>query len=352
MSSKKPVVLFHKSCADGVTAAYSIYQKFGENAHYIPMIHSEEKEEFFQQLIDEKVIDGNEIYVVDFYINQNTVKFLKPHVSNITILDHHMSAVVDYLKTFSPIMAKVLIDNLPDDKKKIDFFLASRYEFKHDKFTFIFDNTHSGASLTYKHFNPQTSFDNLPPHIKYVEDVDLWKHKYEDSKAFVLGLGSVSKSFDYKEYFKYFDNKEKSYEEKMDEIINIGKEYVKIEKEIVEEKIKTAVEYEFFNKKLNRNDKVLVLFIDESLNKYKSELGNKLAIKNTETNKALIISVLPNGIVKCAGRSIGEANINEIAEQFGGGGHKNASGFKFKNILEFNENFKKIKNSQTKKLTA
>ena len=134
----------------------------------------------------------------------------------------------------------------------------------------------------------------------------------------------------------------------MDEIINIGKEYVKIEKEIVEEKIKTAVEYEFFNKKLNRNDKVLVLFIDESLDKYKSELGNKLAIKNTETNKALIISVLPNGIVKCAGRSIGEANINEIAEQFGGGGHKNASGFKFKNILEFNENFKKIKNSQTK----
>ena len=77
-----------------------------------------------------------------------------------------------------------------------------------------------------------------------------------------------------------------------------------------------------------------------------------MAIKNTETNKALIISVLPNGIVKCAGRSIGEANINEIAEQFGGGGHKNASGFKFKNILEFNENFKKIKNSQTKKLTA
>ena len=62
MSSKKPVVLFHKSCADGVTAAYSIYQKFGENAHYIPMIHSEEKEEFLDEAEYEKAYGDNAPY--------------------------------------------------------------------------------------------------------------------------------------------------------------------------------------------------------------------------------------------------------------------------------------------------
>ena len=77
------------------------------------------------------------------------------------------------------------------------------------------------------------------------------------------------------------------------------------------------------------NHKCMLSFAD----RYQSALGNKLCNIKDYINMSVMINI-DEGIVSL--RSIGDIDVGEIAKQYGGGGHKNAAGFKLtEDIREF-----------------
>ncbi len=59
-----------------------------------------------------------------------------------------------------------------------------------------------------------------------------------------------------------------------------------------------------------------------------------IPLKSESIRVSIFFKENPEGILRCSIRSKGNINVAEIAQYFGGGGHKTAAGFKCKNTLE------------------
>ena len=170
-------------------------------------------------------------------------------------------------------------------------------ELKEEGFNVIFDPERSATELTCEHFgNKDLLFS------KYVNDHDLWKHQYPESKkinALVFLDGGVKKFF--KKYWRcpmsiLRDRKLlKKYED--EEIYKAA--YIK-------QKVAVA----------QKSDYGLYTYA----NKFISDLGQELA-KLSETEMGIIIS---SKHINFRGR--GNADCAAFAKSLGGGGHKYAAG--------------------------
>ena len=148
-------VIYHKACADGFGSAYCAHRKLGNNSKYIPLAYYD---------IIPKIRNSN-ILVCDFSFDyETTLKYINDNKLFFNI-DHHKSAYENLLKL--------------DDKYK------------------KFDMNHSGAYLTWEYFFPD---ENVPLFIKLIEDYDLWKFNYEETKPFMLALNEIC--FNFREWAK------------------------------------------------------------------------------------------------------------------------------------------------------
>lgn len=165
----------------------------------------------------------------------------------------------------------------------------------------------SGAILAWEYFHPTK---DPPTFLKYIQDRDLWEWKLENSHEFSIAFQNVPKNF--YEYSKYKDVKE------IRKLIKTGSALRDYQKELIKS---------IGNKAATVNWKgVTIKLVNSPI--LQSEIGDYLSseetvaliyYKNHETNK--IIGSL---------RSKGNLDVSSIAENFGGGGHKNAAGFTLK----------------------
>jgi oligoribonuclease NrnB/cAMP/cGMP phosphodiesterase (DHH superfamily) len=171
MKSKKDLVniYYHKNCSDGFGAAWVAYNKFGEEASYIPVSHD-----------DELVFERDSInYFLDFSPKEKYISSLEKQSKEIYIIDHHISSF-DYLK---------------------------------DKDYYYFDVDHSGCVLAWKFFFPDK---RVPRLLDYIEDRDLWKNSmYKTSEVF-LYTNTVPYSFD------SWNELADDLEENLNQVISIG----------------------------------------------------------------------------------------------------------------------------------
>jgi len=96
----EPVILFHRNCLDGSASAWGLFQRFGNDADYIPVGHGNNP----QDAIDEAVGTANEnkdIYVVDYTPSEENILHLLEHSKSVTIADHHPSAIENSSNIFS-----------------------------------------------------------------------------------------------------------------------------------------------------------------------------------------------------------------------------------------------------------
>jgi len=122
-------VFYHKSCADGMGAAWAAYQKFGkDDTRYYP-----------KQWDDPPgyVKPRSEIFCVDFSFRRNELLKLVEDGHSVTVIDHH--------------------ETMRDQIADLPFA--------------IFDMTKSGAMLSWEHFHGVTPPPKL---IRSVDAGDLW----------------------------------------------------------------------------------------------------------------------------------------------------------------------------------
>lgn len=263
-------VLYHAGCYDGFGAAYVAWRKFRDTANYIPVKHGEPIPH---------IEDDSEVYIVDFCYPRKELLDLEKRVSKLVILDHHISA-----------------------KREIgDLDFAT------------FDMERSGAGLTWDYFNPG---EERPWLINHIEDRDLWRFNFKGTHEVHAYLVSSDMTFD---VFSFTANA-------MEDDMMRGKIYERGEAMLQFQTTNVEKMCQFAYMANIAGYEVPVVNVACSW----SEVGNLLLKKYPNAPFAVSYWDRSDGVRQFSLRSEGDFDVSEICKRYGGGGHKNASGFQVK----------------------
>lgn len=216
--------------------------------------------------------DADEIYILDFSYDANTIVNLTGKCK-VTLIDHHKTA-----------------------QEKLTGL------FNHDRLFIKFDMTKSGALLSWEYFHPDVEVPHL---IKHISDRDLWKFEMFGSKEVHAAL--VAHPFD----FKVWDNFNTV------ELIEIGKGCLMFEESVVKKICEKA-----WIGRVGDHDVPMV-----NTAAHWSEVGHELLSLYPDAPFVASFTIMKNGTMWSL-RSRPEFDCSEVAKKYGGGGHKNAAGFK------------------------
>ena len=167
----KSVVVFHANCPDGAFAAAVTLRALrarGESAE-LPLLVPAGYQRPLESIVSAKDVKGKNVYIVDFSFSPEDMTILSGMVENgnLITLDHHKSALERFEKAWG---SRPLGPGL--EEKTFTFNGACRY--------ILVDMRSSGATLAWKHFYAEKE---VPKLLAHVEDYDLWRHKFPDSRA-------------------------------------------------------------------------------------------------------------------------------------------------------------------------
>jgi oligoribonuclease NrnB/cAMP/cGMP phosphodiesterase (DHH superfamily) len=216
-------------------------------------------------------VTGKVVVILDFSFDNATTKKMIEDAAELIVIDHHKSAMVEL----------------------------------HDISHTHFDMTKSGAMLSWEYFHPGKE---PPKFIRYIQDRDLWKWELEYSKEFSAAFDMVP--FEFEEFEKFEDDSV------FDDARKRGSFILAYSKTVVK-KVSEQAQL----RKMGGKD---VLVVNSS--HWMSEIGARLA---PDCDFALIwYWDHETQDTKVSLRAFHEmVDVSEIAKQFGGGGHKKASGF-------------------------
>lgn len=265
ISSKKIYVMYHGGCPDGFSGAWAAWQKFGSRAEYVPLYERDK--------LPEKV-RNKEIYLIDWTYSEPLLRELIAQNKRVICIDHHITAK-DTMK------------------------LAA------DSF---YNINNSGAVLAWQYFHPK---HRLPELLKYVEDYDLYRFKYPETKAVSAELELTSKNFS--EWSIAARELEKT--KGLKEWTERGEAILRYRSALVKELASTAETVSFAGRK------VLAVNAPSAL---RDELGNVLARKKPPFG---IVWRRENGKLRLSLRAVKSYDLRDVLRNFPqAGGHKQAAG--------------------------
>lgn len=270
---KKPLIIWHEHCMDGFTAAWAMWKKFGDSAEYSAQGYQKPPPEGYE---------GRDVYIVDFSYPRDVLTEMSKKVTGLFVYDHHKTAAKD-------------LDGLefPDLPSKI-----------------FFDQNRSGAGLAWDltHETPR------PRLVNYIEDADLWK--WTQPNATEIRMTTETITFDFKLWDEYAARLDS--EEGFKTTVENGRVILHYRDCLVARLVEEAGVCNLAGH--------LVPCINSKV--WQSELGNVLA--RGDPKFSVVWSAGKNGATNYSLRSDKNCgmDVSEIARQFGGGGHKNAAGFR------------------------
>jgi hypothetical protein len=267
-------LVYHGGCPDGFGAAWAAYRAWGEGARYIARSHDDafEPERFEDELV----------VFADISLPNALLRQLGDLAGEIVILDHHLTARDEFA-------ADPSLENA----------LSARGHRVH------FDLGKSGAMLAWNHFHPD---EPAPELLRYVQDQDLWAWKLPASEEVNAAVGS---------YPRRFDDWDELASRPIESLVEEGRPIVRANRIEVERAVALAHPVAIGNLRI------------EAVNARhpRAAIGHELA-KRAKYGKpwGIVYRVVGNR-VDCSIYSLGDCDASAVATRFGGGGHRNASGF-------------------------
>jgi len=287
----KPLIVYHDNCADGFGAAWAAYKKFGsDGAEYLPMNYNDSRVSIEAGgLMFPAILDDRDVYILDFSFSHEVMAA----INDVCIESEKTMFVRDHHKTHF-------------EQHGLD---PTKYHADNgDNYDLILDPDKSGCVLAWELFHPGTA---TPYILHLIQDRDLWRWKLPQTRNFATGLRSQSFSFDLFEYAETEWPTICSRGEAMNELFD--QQLVDITKRAVPVTLQAGV----------------VFFQGLSTNctpQFASEAGNTLAKQSGTFGMTWVVG--ENGNIFVSLRSIGDYDVSTIAKAYGGGGHRNAAGFK------------------------
>lgn len=315
LANSTPVtILYHADCIDGFGAAYAAWCQFGERANYCPVHHGEPWER--------AKITGHEVFILDFSFPPAVLESMAGLALSVTQIDHHISASQAWAGKLQAGENGLAVHRHPTLP-----------------LTVIFDLEKSGARLAWEHFQPTQP---VPLLLLHIEDQDLWRFALPDTRAFCRGLRLRSFDFAvwhtlvaqtpatdspcYREMISQGDAIENYFRK---EIEGLADGRLRMPADLRGEPV-DAIQASRHNQPILTDGDLTWLAVSGlAINAsalFASELGNLLAEKSGTFG--LIWQLAGDGEIKASLRSKGNFDVAAIAARYGGGGHRNAAGFR------------------------
>lgn len=280
----KKLVIYHADCPDGFAAAWACWKAMGEEAEYFPAAY---------HLPPPRVDLNTVVFMVDFCYKPQVLEKMAEECHSVHVLDHHISAQKEFDGYFGFANGHATPVNL----------------FAH------FDMTKSGATLAWDVFCAGRPAAERWL-VDYAEDRDLWKNALPHTLEVNALLQATNK------HFAAYDKVWKRGLKDFDSIIDAGtgahawlRYYV--------EMCKRQVRYVTFAGHEN-------IPLVNAQYPACSELGNEISVGH---KFGVVWRQVQDGSVVYSLRSH-EFDVSKLAQSFGGGGHKLASGFSVSNVME------------------
>lgn len=281
------VVIYHDNCQDGFGAAFAFYkhgQQFDREYLFVPGQYGKPLPE---------VVEGAIVYLADFSYKLPQMKELLEKAAAVVLLDHHKSAIDELILG-------------PDN-------LVGHPKFSCDKCT----TEWSGAAICWDYLFPQQL---LPLMIRHISDRDCWKFELDWTEEFCEYL--FSKPYDFRAWDEVF-TEDFTNEELYLEVCKIGEGMLSAKNKMTQEIRNSAMMTGVIGG--------VPMPITNASYHFASGLGD-LNKRTFDASASYFIN--KDGEVVFSLRSA-QMDVQEIAKLYGGGGHKNAAGFKttFKELM-------------------
>ncbi|XP_004515253.1 uncharacterized protein [Cicer arietinum] len=311
-------ILYHYPCPDGVFSALAAHLYFKATSLFSPL--------FFPNTVynplrieDLPLSEITDLYLLDFVGPPGFVQEISTKVPRVIVLDHHKTA----------------LESLSSDTSLGENVIK------------VIDMERSGATIAFDYFkeklvNPDVGvvvnqpsvlgeFERARQLFKYIEDVDLWRWRLQNSKAFSSGLKDLNIEFDARINPSLFDQ---LLSLDLDSVISQGMVSLSHKQKLIDDCLSKSYEIALGNGAYGR---CLAVNADAALSELRSELGHQLATKSQKLKLRGIGAVVYNvpelendQKLKISLRSLDNEDTTPISQEFGGGGHRNASSFLLK----------------------
>lgn len=262
----KIYILYHAGCQDGLGSKYAAWKKFGDTAEYIPVSYGHPPPH---------MEDGSEVYIIDFSYDKATLEALDERMWILIVLDHHKTAEAAL--------------------KELDFA--------------CFDMNKSGAVMAWNFFH---SGKEVPEVLKRVQDRDLWRWQYKDTKPVTSALQTLGDNM--YDWDHYVDN-----ERGIEHLSTKGQAIEQYKASVIERICRPGT----LTFRVWKGWKVAIVNATD----LQSEIGAQL-YDHYDVDFAIMYALSGAGLVYLGLRSKpGKGtDVSEVAKIYGGGGHKHSAG--------------------------
>jgi oligoribonuclease NrnB/cAMP/cGMP phosphodiesterase (DHH superfamily) len=280
------IIVYYHNDPDGIMSGAIVNGKFyEEETVLVPIDYSDDINSVV--LKHSMGVHADHIFIVDFSFDEEIVeRFLKPClIKNNGVLhwiDHHESAKTKYKDMWNSKNIKGLRDT-----------------------------SQSGCMLTWKYLFPTS---DIPFAVKLIQDIDLWEFKYDETKPFISGF-MLNRPYPDSEFvLNLLFNEDTIYP--TISLIEQGTILNKAQVNRVKSVIKNGKEINFHGYRTL----AINCPVDDSM------LGN-YACEELGYEIGLVWRVKQDNVTVGLRCTSDDIKVNQIAEQYNGGGHIKASGF-------------------------
>jgi len=271
----KRICFYHAGCPDGFGAAWAVHRAWGDDGRYVARGHEDR--------VRLPECEDALVTFVDIAPGREELRQLAEVCEQVVVLDHHVTAQERLLR----------------DRALVAELEAEGHEL-------VFDLGHSGSVLAWQRFHPDVP---VPPILQYVQDQDLWTWELPASNAVNAALASHPHAFDVWDRLAA---------EPIEALAREGEPILRANRIEVERRLDHARPVALGTRRIEA--------VNASTNR--SQIGHRLAERARFGPQWGLVYRVEGADVFATLYSIGELDIAKIAVQYGGGGHKNAAGFR------------------------
>lgn len=268
----KTLCIYHANCADGFGAAWVVRKALGEqNVDFYAASYQEEP----------PAVAGRDVLIVDFSYKRPVMEQIAAEANSVRVLDHHESAKNE----LTPLLESGVIEG-------------------------EFSECFSGVMMAWMHFFPGLS---APSMLEVIEDRDLWKFNFPETKDLMAAL------FSYPMEFPVWDQLIEN--TTLAHLSAEGRGIRRKQDKDVQDLIRTGM---FHTNIAGFNVPVLnapYIFASDAGNIMSEGQPFAATFTITDTGRKYSLRAKDDG-----------EDVSKIAELFKGGGHKNAAGFTLSTI--------------------